>query len=304
MATVCREIQERIETTRTEARNVCREVSRTVSETICSWAPWPISELCDLVTRVIVETICGIVYVVITVISWITRVVCEIVSVLVWVIDHVIGFLEWLGGRILSLPELLLCTIGVRVGRKRLRICPIVIADKQGVPVIPIATIQEQINTAIKIYSGCNVDVIASEITVVTGKSHLAEASSCDAGGYFSQDRTELEHLTCCPQILSKIRCLRFPSGLIWPRHVLKAIWVNEISGSAVGCYLLPESFVLIDKDGAMDTLAHELGHACDLLHRDDEPGNLMAPGTVRTGSALTSWQCCVIRTGRFVTYF
>ena len=56
-----REIQERIEERRNELREDCRTVSRTISETICSWLPWPLDDICDLVTRVITELFARIV---------------------------------------------------------------------------------------------------------------------------------------------------------------------------------------------------------------------------------------------------
>jgi hypothetical protein len=87
---------------------------------------------------------------------------------------------------------------------------------------------------------------------------------------------------------------------LIWPRQILKAIWVDTISSGERGCYLLPESFILVASSAAQDTLAHEMGHAGDLLHRD-EADNLMTTPT-RTGSNLTNFQCCTVRTSRFVT--
>ena len=300
MARVCREIQERIEERRTEAREDCREVSRTISETICSWLPWPLDDICDVVTRVITEIVCTIVYVVVTIVSWVTRIVCEIVHVLVWIVTHVVGFLEWLGNRILTLPEFLLCLVGARPIRKRYRICPLVIADEKGTPVVPVAEIEAEIQTAMQVYEQCGIQVIASSVVVVRGKAHLANASGCNASGYFGGDRAEYEMLSCCSGILDSLRCLRFPSGLIWPRHVLKAIWVRSISSGERGCYLLPESFILIASDRLPDTLAHEMGHAGDLLHRD-EADNLMTTPT-RTASNLTGWQCCVVRSSRFVT--
>lgn len=299
MALVCKEIQEKIEETRQEAHEECRNVSRTITETICSWLPWPLDALCNLVTRVITEVVCGIVWITITVVSWVTRVVCEFIYVIDWIVTHVVGFIEWLFNRIITLPEWLFCLAGVRFGRKKLRICPIVIADENGNPVVPLETIQRQIDTAVRIYEQCNVQVIASPITVVQGKSHLANASGCGAGGYFSGDRSEYEHLSCC-EGFSKLKCQRFPSGIILPRHILKAVWVDTISSGERGCYMTPESFVLVASSGAVDTLAHEMGHACDLLHRD-EPDNLMNTPS-RTASNLTGFQCCTIRTSRFVT--
>ncbi len=297
---ICKEVQERIETTRTEAQNQCRNVTRTISETICTWLPWPLDDLCDLVTRVITEVICAIVWVVITVVSWVWRTVCEIIGLIAWVVQLVAGALEWLGNRILTLPEWLFCLAGVRFGRKNYRICPMVIADDAGNPLVPIATIQSHIRTATEIFKNCNVNLIASPIVVVTGKSHLAVGPDCGAGGFFSEHKLEYENLSCCSGLLESVKCLRFPSGLIWPRQILKAIWLSDVPGKA-GCYIFPDSFVQIDNTGTLNILAHEMGHACDLMHRDDE-SNLMHSSA--TNSNLTDFQCCTIRTGRFVTFF
>ncbi|HJQ40903.1 MAG TPA: hypothetical protein VKB93_27510 [Thermoanaerobaculia bacterium] len=300
MAVVCREIQERIEERRNELREDCRNVSRTVSETICKWLPWPLDDLCDVVTRVITELVCALVWVVVTVVSWVTRIVCEVVHVVIFVVERLISLAEWLVNRVLSLPELLFCFLGVRPGRKRYRICPLVIADADGVPVVPVATIESQIAAAVRIYETCNVSVIASPVTVVTGRPHLADGPGCDFTGFFGENRFEYEHLSCCEGLFGSLKCLRFPSGLLWPRHVLKAIWVRDMPVK-VGCYMPPESYVLVDAGAALDTLAHEMGHACDLLHRDD-PSNLMSTGN-HTGSNLSGTQCCTIRTSRFVTF-
>jgi hypothetical protein len=303
MARICREIQERIEETREEAREECRNVSREITETICSWMPWPFSELCDLVTRIITEVVCAIVWVVVTVVSWVTRIVCEIIFVIDWLITHLVGVLEWLGNRIITFPEWLICQAGVGTGRRRFRICPMVIADEAGNPIVPLDTIQSQIDQAIEIWEQCNITVSASDIRVITGRSHLAAASGCNAGGYFSGDRSEYEHLSCCDGLKDSLRCLRFPSGLLWPRHILKAIWVTSIDSGERGCYMMPESFVLVTVRGAIDTLAHEMGHAGDLLHNNDDNTNLMFTPT-RVASNLSRSQCCTVRTSRFVTLF
>lgn len=303
MARICREIQDKITETRNEAHEECRNVSRQITETVCSWLPWPLDDICDLVTRIVTEVVCGIVWIVITIVSWVTRIVCETIFVLDWIVSHAIGIGEWLGNRILTFPEWVLCQIGVGTGRRHYRICPLVIAGEDGQPVVPLATIQRQIERAIEVYKQCNIAVSASPIVVITGRAHLAAASGCDAGGYFSGDRSEYEKLSCCSGILESLRCLRFPSGVIWPRHVLKAIWVTSLSNGKAGCYLLPESFLLVAAIGVEDTLAHEMGHAGDLLHRTDDNTNLMFT-PARVASNLTGWQCCAVRTSRFVTLF
>lgn len=51
-------------------------------------------------------------------------------------------------------------------------------------------------------------------------------------------------------------------------------------------------------------TTAHELGHACNLLHRKDEE-NLMHPRSGRQEViTLTDWQIALVRASRHVTYF
>ena len=302
MAVICREVQERIEEVRNEAHEECRNVTRTITETLCSWLPWPLDEICDVVTTVITEVVCAIVWVVVTVVSWVTRIVCETINIIVFVIDHIIGIVEWLVGRILAIPELLLCLVGANLGRKKFRICPMVIADAAGNPVVPLASITQHITRATQIYNNCGIDVLAMPIRVITGRPHLAQAPGCDFLGYFDTNRTEYERLSCCSGLKESVRCLRFPSGFIWPRHILKAIWVTDIPGSTIGCTMLPESFILIDAGASDPTLAHEMGHACDLLHSDDV-NNLMAPTDASTVANITPAQCCVVRSSRFVTF-
>lgn len=302
MAQICREIQERIETTRNEAHQECRNVSRTITETICSWLPWPFSELCRLVTRIITEVVCGIVWVVVTIVSWVTRVICETIYVVVWLVNLIINFAEWLIDRIINLPQWLGCLLGIKGFSKKFRICPIIIADENGNPTVDPAFVQNQINAAIEVYRQCSIDVIAQPITIIRGKAHLATASDCGAAGFFDFERIEYDALTCCENGFS-LKCSRFPSGFILPRAILKAVFVREIEGTAVGCYIPFEGFVLVDgQTPSVNTLAHEMGHAGDLWGHSDDPTNLMAPGTIRTGTSLTNFQCCTVRSSRWVT--
>jgi hypothetical protein len=301
MSKLCREVTERVEELREEMRNACRDVARTVSRNICTWFPWPLDAICDVVTIVITEIVCTIVYVVITIVSWVSRMVCELTQTFVVIINKVVGYVEMVVNRILTLPDWILCLSGVRPIRKKYRICPIVIADDAGAPVKKIAEIERAIEQAKQVFDKCGIDVIASNIMVVNGKSHLAHASGCNASGFFSSDRSEYEMLSCCDGILD-LGCHRFPSGLVWPRHVLKAIWVTDIEDGKRGCHLPSESFVLIAaKNSTERTLAHEMGHAGDLFHSPD-PYNLMFE--YANNLELEPWQCCSVRASRFVTTF
>ena len=55
----------------------------------------------------------------------------------------------------------------------------------------------------------------------------------------------------------------------------------------------------------SLTTLAHELGHACSLLHRDgkNDTWNLMYPDDSRS-TGVTGWQKFVVRTSRHCTFW
>lgn len=74
---------------------------------------------------------------------------------------------------------------------------------------------------------------------------------------------------------------------------------VRDISGK-IGCSLGPLTDYVtlsIKGVGSESTLAHELGHCCGLLHREDEIDNLMYPNDSRTNNHITRWQKYVVRT-------
>jgi hypothetical protein len=81
---------------------------------------------------------------------------------------------------------------------------------------------------------------------------------------------------------------------------------VKEITGK-IGCSLGPlTDYVTLSIKGvsSKSTLAHELGHCCGLLHRDDEIENLMYPGKERTDNKITGWQKYIARTSRHCTFW
>ena len=65
--------------------------------------------------------------------------------------------------------------------------------------------------------------------------------------------------------------------------------------------------WVLVDFSADGSTLAHELGHACNLWHIVDV-NNLMnetaTPSTPGQRRSLTGWQIAMLRASRHVTYF
>jgi hypothetical protein len=78
---------------------------------------------------------------------------------------------------------------------------------------------------------------------------------------------------------------------------------VQEIKGFA-GCSLGWLSDYVTVESKHLFTAAHELGHACNLLHRKDR-ANLMHPSSGKQETILlTSWQIALLRASRHVTLF
>ena len=79
---------------------------------------------------------------------------------------------------------------------------------------------------------------------------------------------------------------------------------VRDITGK-IGCSLGPLSdYVTVSTKGVFSdsTLAHEMGHCCGLLHRDDT-NNLMFANDGR-GNKVTGWQKFVVRNSRHCTFW
>lgn len=81
---------------------------------------------------------------------------------------------------------------------------------------------------------------------------------------------------------------------------------VRDITGK-IGCSLGPlTDYVTLSVKGvaSKSTMAHELGHCCGLLHRNDTIDNLMYPDKTRTDNKITGWQKYVVRTSRHCTFW
>ncbi|HEU4736481.1 MAG TPA: hypothetical protein VFS48_05595 [Solirubrobacterales bacterium] len=107
------------------------------------------------------------------------------------------------------------------------------------------------------------------------------------------------------------LRCRRYtvPSilGLGSPIY---AFAVKEIAGTSTGCSLGPLTNYVVfeakDACGGKTHLAHEMGHACNLLHPiSDDPSNLMnTPCTAVGRDQLSTFQKLIVRGSKYVTFF
>jgi hypothetical protein len=96
-----------------------------------------------------------------------------------------------------------------------------------------------------------------------------------------------------------------FPITLVFPVTVFVVQSIKHNGADWRGCSSgLLTDYVLVTPDGLKDdtTLTHEIGHACNLFHRDDK-ANLMYHGASR-GKSVTGWQKWWFRASRHVNYW
>jgi hypothetical protein len=321
--TVCKQVTEAIEEWHTEFQNQCKEVSKHV----CSWMPWPLSDLCGWVT----ETVCKVVEVAVKTVTTIVKTVCEVVTSLIrvvvrivtsvflvvlrWVcfwVDFIINWIKIIISWIIYWPEFLLCLAGLRIP-KYMHVCVTVLAPRRGDPTWSDAQVTADMDAARKILlDAANVELVEHGRKVVRVDDEHLDADACDISQLFSADAVEFSGDS---ETVGTFRDLVGCGGLA--HHVRSALLVDYVNvifmrviteGDRAGCHVPGTDYVLVarttdDESGQPpgETLAHELGHAGDLWHQDD-PKNLMTPG-IAGNVELKGWQACLLRRSRFVTY-
>jgi hypothetical protein len=331
MAQICKETQEWIEEqiekpiedweNRQEQR--CRDAE-------CNWWTLCLNKLfCWLV--VIVVKIVRIILV--TVGKWVSRIVCEIVNVILDVAGALVSLIlsiPILGGiirailnwvteifwRLVGVFDFVGSLLGIRPQKKMH--FSIIIPTKIDKP-IDHKTVEQimdiHVREAQRVFNDlCNVTLINTGICKLANDiPDSALNPTCTAGGYFDDwgiagTYFELGTLTCKYQ--DNWRRIVGYGGQI---SVFVVANVNEdtATSTTIGCsfsannnYIVIEP-VLSEKDShrTMAT-AHEIGHACLLLHSsDDDKNNLMFPSNLVEFPELSNFQISWLRSSKHCTY-
>lgn len=270
-----------VEIIREVVRTVCEWVSsvittvKTIVEKVCTWLPWPLDKLCELVTKVI--------EVVETVWEWVCHEILErIVDVIEIVMEYVIYVLKWVCWVIdwvIRFPALILCWLGIEP-RRFLTVCVKVLADDAGTPAVPLATVQGWLRDAASIFDRCRISLVVCSIEVVVKPEYLT-STTCEFSGMFRRFFTWFSHHTCgcCSSITVYI--------------------VRSIPGAS-GCAFPGTDWVTVAANGDGTVIVQEIGHLADLWSHSDDPNNVMTDQPGGTHDQITSNQCCMLRTARF----
>lgn len=315
MGRICREVQEWVE----------EEVERPIEEweerqeercreEPCKW--WMLC-LNKLVCWLVVVTVKVVRWVVVTVGKWVTRVVCEVVNFVVDLIGAVIALIlsiPVLGGLIRTIWNWVTEIIWRAVGsidfigsllgirpRKKMYI-GVLIPRESGRPIVSEADFLPQIEATRDLFDRlCNINVIyTGACSPDMDAPDAVLRPSCNAAGFFADWWTggswiEFATLRC--------RFIDTARRIIGHGSELMVIPVIDIDGFN-GCSMGPtHNYVVTVANGARPfTTAHEVGHACMLLHRDGTQNLMSTPSPMRD-PALTNWQIAVIRGSRHCIY-
>ena len=273
-----------IQVARQIVRTVCDWVSstitviKTVVEKICSWLPWPLSALCNLVTKLI--------EVVETVWNWICHDVLE--TILDWVeviteyVVYVLKWICWVVDWVIRLPGLLLCFSGIKPP-KFLGVCVKILADNAGNPAIPVADVRAMMRDAAAIFRRCNISLVVCSFEVVI-KPEFMTSTTCEFSGMFRRFFSWFSAHTC--------GCC----------STVTVYFVQDIA-SASGCAYPGTDWVTVDAQGDGTVVVQEIGHLCDLWSHSSDSNNVMTDQGGGTHDQITDTQCCMIRTSRFARF-
>lgn len=324
------------EKTETIVEEVSRPVTRLVEQVskVCRSFPWPFDLLCkvvvaivevvewvvETVTRIVVTVVCVVVDLVEIVLSLASSLVHAVLSIpgiggiLRWIID-VVG---WVVGQLAGLGEGIAGLIGF-LPLKHLELWVVIQRDRSGL-LISEADLAPVIAETERIFHArAKVRVHSHVLSLESAAPEYALDVPADAA-LFAGDLGELGSyyqgvITTHISSSNTSRLLRVGAPIV-------AFVVRDVAGSRTGCAIGPftdwlvieaQQFRPLEPTKVLpNTLAHEVGHSCGLLHDgqiigDGDRTNLMFPNesadSIR-GDNLSPFQRLIVRSSSHVTFF
>lgn len=268
-------------------KTVCNLVSTVIKtvkeifEKVCSWLPWPLDELCNLVKKVVeviqtvwdwvcntvIEKFFEVINYIMQLIVYISRIICIIVTI------------------IISLPQFLLCLIGVRLPM-HIRVSIKVLTDRAGNSAVTPAAVQSSMDTMRAIYRQCGITVDFEGVERIVAPDLLVTSDAWF--GFLAPWHAKYSQMAygCCNQIT--------------------VFFIDDISGGSNGLTYWGDNWCRVDAGANTDPtiMAHEIGHMCSLTHNDDNDNLMFSDSGPPTNprNELSGAQCCWMQVSPFVT--
>jgi hypothetical protein len=201
--------------------------------------------------------------------------------------------------RLISLPDVILGMFGL-YPQKKLRIAVISLIGDDKEQIVKEDKLKETIQDTIETYlEAANVRVIVDKVKMMESPAPPGSLNpGCGSGALLDDIGTAgmyYEHTInkeCFDSAFQRY------SGYAAPIIVYV---VKEVKGGDIGCSLGPFTDYVTIEGRKPQCIAHEVAHACGLLHVNDGE-NLAAH--ICGGRKLAWWQKAIVRSSRHVTYF
>lgn len=183
---------------------------------------------------------------------------------------------------------------------KSLRLRVVILRDEMGQPLAePQAVLPSILQLSVILRRVAKVRLLPADPMLIT----VSQPSPAAALDVHCDDGAWQEDLGPAGAYFRRLCAKNLSGRLLGYGEPVTVFIVRQISNKG-GCSLGPLTNYVTLKASTLSRshtlLAHEVGHACGLLHRPDKP-NLMYPQG--PGKELTPWQVAILRNSRHVTY-
>jgi hypothetical protein len=242
--------------------------------------------------------------------GWIKKKVKRVARV-VWnfvkgVVSTILQVTKWLVNTLLGIPDLLLTLFGI-MPWKKVRVQAVVLLNAKRVPVADREAVQQAVELATAVFATevkvrleqplghvtLHPEAAPTEVLVVGCDAAILGAQFTGVGGWFRSNQ------------------IRRPAGTFLGYGEPVTVFVVSNVLGKMGCappgfmadYAVIDPDALQGPEGARLTLAHEVGHACNLFHPFGS-GTLAQGDSTGRPRRLARWQKAIFRGSPHVTYW
>jgi hypothetical protein len=256
-----------------------RKLAQALESTCSSWGPF--SFICHIIVNILKGIAAIIDGFVVPIVNGVFTVLDRILDTIRVAVGFVLIGISWIYRGF----DLLACMNGGKELR-HLRLTVRVLADQKGTPLVPLAEVEQWVLSAKDVLlAECNVMLHYDMGMLGVSKKVLSSTFDCGWPWIYAANMDLLWEKAS-------------PCGL--------TLYVVEGFANAAGCHLHPTEFIMVDRNGGSGanqkglSILHEFCHASGVLPHTGDPKNLMFGAGA--GPQISDYQCCMMRTSRFVS--